>query len=534
MNIQNHAYDVIVIGGGPAGACTAGHLSRKGWRVLVVEGKKFPRHHIGESLLAMSIPLLRDLGVESKLHQAGFLRKTGAIFIWGSSEQPITLDMPPPGYAFQVSRAQFDQLLLDHAQEQGTEVYYDHWIRQLIQGPDGRVAGVVVETPDRQEIRLSCRYLVDASGLAQFLPRRLNLPITVDGPRRIAISGYFTNAERPEAPRTNDIISEACRDGWLWFIPLSDKLTSVGFVGDEMPLARRPQELLAEQLATSKLVRSMLSTATPAQEAAVLRYTNHLVDAPLWGPGYVLVGDTAMFVDPLFSTGVHGALYSASLVAACLCSVLKGTAPEFVAATWYDQRVKHHYHRVNEMIKLLYGLHEGNSMFWRSRHITDLSEEAAEQLAQTLNAIGMAFFAGTAQEGMLTLPTALSRRLPEFVAQIGRPAAVPLNTIVERVPEVTLEEGWMRSQGELVAALSLTHARGRTLRIEHPANSAWGQILRATDGQRSIAEITQSIAQVQPNLQLPTPTRIALFIGTLLQAGLLRQMTPYAALTSAT
>jgi FAD-dependent halogenase len=506
-------YDVVVIGGGPAGSCTASHLARQGRTVLVVEGKQFPREHIGESLLAMSMYLLRELGLEPALRGAGFPEKPGAVFIWGGTGASLNLPMPYPGYAFQVLRSQFDTILLEHAERVGATVLREHWVRQLLRAPDGRCSGVRIVPQGGAPFDVACDHVVDASGLFQFLAKLLDMPINRDPTKRLAIGSYYEHAARADPPWHNAIVSEASTDGWLWFIPLSEQLTSVGFVGDENSLVQAPGDVLNAQILGTQLTRRLLGTATLVRKARVLKYTNHIVQAPLWQDGYLLVGDAAMFVDPLFSTGVHAAIYSASLASAALASVQAGEIPEPEAARWYDQRIRAHFRRVNGTVRLLYGVHPGTSPFWRRRDLSGIDDQAAEALVRELGAVGMAFFAHAAKDGVLQLPPAVAQRMGQFAVDFDRPE-VPPDAVLELAPEVSLHPGLMRHHGRLVRAVVARHARRRTIDVEFPEQSNKASLLRAIDGRHRLGELLE---------RLPADAPLAGIAGMLVGCGVARQ-----------
>lgn len=510
------AVDVVVVGGGPAGSCAAGSLAAAGADVLVVEGRTFPREHIGESLLAMSMPYLRTWGVAERVEAAGFVRKPGAIFVWGGTDRPLELGMPHPGYAFQVERSRFDALLLDAAREQGATVAEARWVRAPVVDDGGRVVGVELSGRAGGEV-VTARHVVDASGLHQLLPRKLGLPLALSGPRRAAVSGYFSGADRLPAPHADDIISEACDDGWLWFIPLGPSLTSVGFVTDDRWGDARPGDVLARQVASSSLVRGLLERASVARDARLLRYTNHVVDAPTWGDGYVLVGDSAAFVDPLFSTGVHGALHMASHAAAAIVATAEGRMDDATAAAWYDAKVREHYHRVDETVRLLYGVHPGPGPFWRSRDLSGMSDDEAEVMARRLGVVGMALFAKAAEAGTLTLPAPMARRVGEFAVDF-RPVPADLGTTVTLAPEVERRRDWTWSGGRAVPSVTLAHRRRRTKDVEQPADSPEGRLLARLDAGAPVAGHLAALGQDGPG-----PERAALLVGTLLQAGVLAE-----------
>jgi halogenation protein CepH len=473
----------------------------------------FPREHIGESLLGMSARLLHELGVWPALERAGFVTKPGAILLWGGSDRRMELDMPRP--AFQVLRSEFDSLLLEHARAQGVEVAMPHWVREPLFDATGRIEGVRIQGDDSHPYDVRARVVVDASGLTQFLARRLALKTTLVGPRRLGVGAYYAGASRVPAPLDGDIVSEASSDGWLWFIPLSEGLTSVGFVGDAADFDGDVAGTLDRQIASTSYVRELLRGSARTRPPRVLRYTNHLVDAPLWDRGYVLVGDAAAFVDPLFSTGVHGGLYAAALVGAALSSVLAGEVDEGIAAGWYDRRLRDHYYRIQDTVALLYGIHPGARPFWRRRDLSQMSDDLAELYARRLGALGMAFFVNFSRSGDLRLPTALQDRAHEFVIR-PRVRPLPCTARVQIAPEIRATTDWMVHDGRLTPAVRLQHERNRTVSAEYPAASFRGHLIRAVDGNATVSELAGQLT-ADPRRRAEAP----LLLGTLASAGLL-------------
>jgi FAD-dependent halogenase len=506
--------DVLVVGGGPGGSTVATMLAMSGIDVIVVEGKAFPRHHLGESLLAISMPLLDELGLGPELANQGFPRKLGAIFVWGGERKHASLRMTNPGYAYQVQRGIFDQILLRHAEACGARVLHEHWARD-IQWRSGRAHSIRIHPSSGQPFDISASLVVDASGLFQFLPRKLALGEEFYGPKRVALSIYLTKAKRPGEPHSDDIVTEACEDGWLWFIPLSDGLTSVGFVGDEDDLGGDHRRFLADQIASSALVRSLCAGADQKEHIRLLKYRNHAVRSAWWQRGYVLVGDTGGFVDPLFSTGVHATLYSAVAAGAAIGSVVRGLVNEPDAAAWYDNWARGNYAKTRAMIRILYGAHPGQSRFWRSRWLGEVDEELAEAALAEAGVDGVDFFRSVRSSGGLDLPEPLARRLDEFRC---RPRGVPIEPDIPLTltPETERIGDWMRQGLRIVPCTVLRHARGRTHEIRSPAGSVLDQVIQRVDGQHTARQLIAGQSAGDGAAQ-----RLRQALGVLLDGGLI-------------
>jgi flavin-dependent dehydrogenase len=511
-------FDAIVVGGGPGGSTTAAYLARAGLRVLIIEGKRFPRWHIGESLLAASINIFDEVGVLPSLER--FQRKLGALWVWGPALSLIRLEMPSPGYAYQVQREQFDLILLENAQASGAQVWPEQWARDPIWDERGRMVGLHVQAAGGDSNSVYARFIVDASGLFQYLPKRLGLPMDQFGPQRAAVTAYWAGAARPSYPYSADVISEACADGWLWFIPFVDGRVGVGFVGDAADMEQAPDQLLTEQIQSSQMIRRLLRKAEPTHRPRLLRYTNHTVSAPLWNQGYLLVGDTAAFVDPLFSTGINATVYSASLAAAAIASVVAGDLPEGEAAEWYDARVRSHYRRTTEMTRLLYATHPGTSPFWQARCLDDLSSARAEEMLRDIGSDSLRLFTLGMADGALSLPGEVRKRLPEFCASLS-PTRLPEGCLLSFAPEVQPHATWMRQGARLVPAIRVGHARRRTHEIDLYAGGAGHRFLSMIDGERSLGTIADSCAQ-DPRQRV----KLSLLAGAMAAGGILSARSP--------
>ena len=382
MNNADLSADVVVIGGGPAGSAAATMLARKGWQVTVLERERFPRDHVGESLLPASIPVLEELGALPAVESAGFLPKYGATMVWGSGDSPWSWYFKETSHrypnSYQVWRPQFDQILLENAKAQGVTVLEGHQVTGAI-FDDGEAVGVEFTNAEGVSGEAQCRFVVDASGQSTLLARRLQLKQWDQFFQNLAVYAYFTGAQPLPEPDQNNIFIVSYQHGWLWSIPLHTGRTSVGAVvdaktGQEGIQRNGAKAFLEAQLAQSGHLQVMLANAKMDSEPTVVRDWSYAAER-LFGPGYILAGDAACFVDPLFSSGVHLALMSGVLAAAYVTTALNDPSMAGEAGQVYQELYLQEYNQFREMARLFYSSNlSAESYFWEARRITNSSE----------------------------------------------------------------------------------------------------------------------------------------------------------------
>jgi FADH2-dependent halogenase len=299
--------DVIVIGAGPGGSVAATRLAKLGHSVLVLERREFPRFHIGESLLPSLMVTLRKLGILETVLAEGWVRKPGGEF---SFDFGLDLRFPfsdqGPGRfpnAIQVERARFDHVLMRCARDAGATVLEGANVTDLLI-EDGRVTGVTYEHGGKQHTVRSS-FVIDAGGRASKVARTFGLRKTIERLRNVAVFRHFNGLVEANNPGVEgDIMVGAHKDGWVWGIPIRPDTISIGAVMHRDVLKDRdPEEVLNEHLSRAKRVAQRAAGTSPASEVRVETDYCYYADT-ITGPGWLMVGDAACFLDPLFSGGV--------------------------------------------------------------------------------------------------------------------------------------------------------------------------------------------------------------------------------------
>jgi FAD-dependent halogenase len=395
--------DLIVVGGGPAGSTVASFVAMQGHRVLLIERDHFPRYQIGESLLPSTIHgICVMLGVGEELKEAGFMLKRGGTFRWGKSPDPWTFAFAfsptlsgPTSYAFQVERMKFDNILLNNAKRKGVDVREGCTVTDLIT-EDGRVVGVSYVDEDGKAVNARARYVAVAGGNTSQFHKKLNIKREFSELfRNVALFGYYENGKRLPEPNAGNILCAAFEDGWFWYIPLTDKLTSVGAV-----IAREKAHLLQEDHATvmsnliaacpmiaEYLADAQLVTEGPYGQFRVRRDWSYLNDA-FWRPGVALIGDAACFVDPVFSSGVHLATYAGLLAARSINTYLNDPTDEARYFEEFERRYRREFGVFYKFLASFYDMEqEEQSYFWEARKVINSDDSNLDAFIQLVGGV---------------------------------------------------------------------------------------------------------------------------------------------------
>lgn len=308
-------YDAVIIGGGPAGSCCATALARRGRSVLVVEKEEFPRFHIGESLIPGVMPLLDELGLTDALTTEGFLPKYAAEFLLADGRVKRRYDFAEtlesgPSRALEVERDRFDQILLSHAVASGAELRRGAMVKSF-EFYDDRVRIATSEVKGEPSC-IEARVLVDASGQSSLLASRMKLRHMNENLRNFGLYAHYRGALRATGNAEGDISVVLAEPGWWWVIPLRDDVTSLGYVAPASFLQGRKADqglFEVEFQRSSYLVERFSRAERQSQVHAVSGYSYSVEQ--LAGDRWVLIGDAAGFLDPVFSTGVYLGVRSA-------------------------------------------------------------------------------------------------------------------------------------------------------------------------------------------------------------------------------
>lgn len=356
-------HDVIIIGGGPAGSTAAITLAQKGLSVLLLERSRFPRFHIGESMLPYTTRLLEQLGILGVIESQNFVLKWGAEFagVRGDSKRVDFTDLGSGyiHYTFQVERACFDNALLACAKEAGVQVLEEaSVIRPLLE--QGRVVGVEYEYRGQKQTEYAS-YVIDASGRAGVIANFFKLRKPIPRQRMVAVFKHFGNYSEYNHPGyAGDIQVGNHEQGWVWAIPIRKDTISIGTVTRaEFIKASSPEEIFERHIRRIPRIQQRMAGTTHLGRAKTESDYCYYVDTAV-GPGYFLVGDTGCFVDPIFSGGVYLAMTTGRRAAESIAAILSRDLSYEDAAQHYENFYKTGY---DCYFRVMYAFYESNFNF---------------------------------------------------------------------------------------------------------------------------------------------------------------------------
>ena len=355
--------DVAIIGGGPGGSTAAALLASMGRRVVLFEKEVFPRFHIGESLLPFNVVLFQRLGLIDKL-EGRFLQKWGAQIMSSAGEVSRYIRFEEslvkgPPMAYHVLRSEFDTMLLRNARDKGAEVLEGHAVIEATHS-HRHGATVTARGPDGVTVKCRARFLVDASGRDAFVASRRKLRDMTPHLRKAAVFAHFENVPRLTGRQAGDIVLIVLTNGWFWIIPLPDDKASVGLVAEGSALKQsglQPADLLDQAMRRCPAAWDRLKDAKRVSQVwSASDYSYECREVA--GDGYLLVGDAAAFIDPIFSTGVWLAMSSGEMAADTLHKALggNGTKESLSPATFarYERKVHHHVKTYTKIVSRFY------------------------------------------------------------------------------------------------------------------------------------------------------------------------------------
>ncbi|MBB3827666.1 flavin-dependent dehydrogenase [Xanthomonas arboricola] len=323
--------DVLIVGGGPAGCAAAIILAELGWAVTLLEKAQHPRFHIGESLLPMNMPILERLGVLEQVRQIGVLKR-GADFPndaggYNTFRFSHALDAKAD-FAFQVPRAQFDQVLFNRARAVGVDAREQVLVEQV--NLDGEQPVLQACSADGQRLQFRPRYLLDASGRDTFLGNRLKLKRANAKHQSAALFSHFRGVARRPGEDAGNISIYRHAHGWMWLIPLPDDIMSVGAVCYPEYMKTRQGDSEGFLMRTLALNPEVAARMAGAQRVAPVHATGNYAYGctRMAGPRWLMLGDAYTFVDPMFSSGVFLAMHSAERGAAMVDAALRAPQQE--------------------------------------------------------------------------------------------------------------------------------------------------------------------------------------------------------------
>lgn len=396
---MTHDYDVAILGGGPAGTTTASLLRKYNpdLKVLILEKEKFPRDHVGESQLPTCSFFLNEMGCWDKIEAANFPIKIGATYVWGQSEKPWDFEFLPlhkipedeqrpspyEGHrrltAFQVDRAVYDKILLDHSRELGCEVREETLCKEVVTDGD-RIERLILGDGST----VTAKHYVDASGHVGILRRAMGvgrkIPTSL---QNIAIWDYWEDAEWATTIGNGGTRVQvlSLKNGWCWFIPVGETRTSIGFI---CPLSyykeqgKTPEELYEEAVSTQPRVKALTANAKRQGKLSTTNDWSFVADR-IYGENWFVVGEAAGFADPILAGGMTLAHESARNCAYVILELARGRHDRDWMCEYYDTVNRR---RIEQFIRFADYWYAANGQFTDLQDFTSkIAQDAGMQLS---------------------------------------------------------------------------------------------------------------------------------------------------------
>ncbi len=362
-------YDALIIGGGPAGASAASILAEYGHRVLVLEREKFPRYHVGESMIPFTYQPLERLGLIPKLKASAFQKKYSVVFVQpnGRASQPFYFytryDRETVAQSWQVLRSEFDEMLLNHARDKGAEVIEEITVKELLKDGE-RVIGVKAQKKSGEVVEYFAPITLDCTGKEAFAAVRNGWRVRDPFLNKVAVWTYYKGSKREagldEGQTTVAFVPDK---GWFWHIPQHNDMVSVGVVAEGKYLTRDgikdPKAIFQREISQNLWIKEHLSEGEQTGPYYVTaEYTFHSQHCGC--EGLLLVGDAFCFLDPVFSSGLMLALKSGVMAADDIHEAILANDFSPERFTEYAKSLRL---GIENMRKLIYAFYDPNFSF---------------------------------------------------------------------------------------------------------------------------------------------------------------------------
>ena len=391
-------FDVIIIGGGPAGSSAAAMLAGYGHRVLVLEREKFPRYHVGESMIPFTFQPMERLGLVDMMKKSAFQKKYSVQFVApnGKASQPFYFfnryDRETVAQTWQVLRSEFDVMLLDHARKRGAEVRHEVTVKELlwdkseIRNPKseiGRVVGVRAQLASGETVEFHAPITLDCTGKESFTAVRNGWRAKDPFLNKVAVWTYYEGSKREvgidEGQTTVAMIPEK---GWFWHIPQHNDMVSVGVVAEGKYLTRGgikdAKSIFHREVEENLWIKDHLSIGEQAGEYYLTsEYSFHSRHCGC--EGLLLLGDAFCFLDPVFSSGLMLALKSGVMAGE---DVHRAILRNDFSPQWFECYAKSMRQGIENMRKLVYAFYAPDFSF---KKVIDKYPEAADEITDCLS-----------------------------------------------------------------------------------------------------------------------------------------------------